>query len=46
MLAKSISKPFSSEDWIFELKWAGFRAIAYINDTFSLKAVLSLHKQA
>jgi ATP-dependent DNA ligase len=28
MLAKSVSKPFSGMDWIFEIKWDGFRAIA------------------
>ncbi len=32
MLAKSISKPFSGMDWIFETKWDGFRAIAYVED--------------
>jgi bifunctional non-homologous end joining protein LigD len=36
MLAKPISKPFSDKDWIFETKWDGFRAIAYIRDGFSL----------
>jgi bifunctional non-homologous end joining protein LigD len=36
MLAKPISKPFSGKDWIFETKWDGFRAIAYIRDGFSL----------
>lgn len=38
MLAKSVSKPFSSKDWIFETKWDGFRAIAYIDDRFSLQS--------
>jgi bifunctional non-homologous end joining protein LigD len=32
MLAKSVSKPFSGKDWIFETKWDGFRAIAYVKD--------------
>ena len=32
MLAKSVSKPFSGKDWIFEIKWDGFRAIAYARD--------------
>jgi bifunctional non-homologous end joining protein LigD len=32
MLAKSISKPFSSKNWVFEVKWDGFRAIAYVKD--------------
>jgi bifunctional non-homologous end joining protein LigD len=34
MLAKPISKPFSGKDWIFEIKWDGFRAIAYVKDDF------------
>ena len=38
MLAKPISKPFSNDDWIFEIKWDGFRAIAYVDDRFSLKS--------
>jgi len=25
MLAKSVSKPFSGKDWLFEIKWDGFR---------------------
>ena len=37
-LAKPISKPFSSKDWIFETKWDGFRAIAYVRDSFSLQS--------
>jgi len=32
MLAKFMSKPFSGKDWIFETKWDGFRAIAYVKD--------------
>ncbi len=36
MLAKPVSKPFSGKDWIFESKWDGFRAIAYIRDSFLL----------
>ena len=38
MLALATSKPFSGKDWIFEIKWDGFRAIAYINDYFTLKS--------
>ena len=38
MLAKSVSKPFSSKDWIFEIKWDGFRAIAYIDDYFTVQS--------
>ena len=28
MLAKESSEPFDDEDWLFEIKWDGFRAIA------------------
>ncbi len=38
MLAKLVSKPFSGKDWIFELKWDGFRDIAYFDERFSLKS--------
>jgi bifunctional non-homologous end joining protein LigD len=38
MLAKTFRAPFSHEDWLFEVKWDGFRAIAYVNDDFSLKS--------
>jgi DNA ligase D-like protein (predicted ligase) len=38
MLAKSFRAPFSHKDWLFEVKWDGFRAIAYVNDCFSLKS--------
>ena len=38
MLAKEATKPFSSKDWIFEIKWDGFRAIAYVNDQVSLRS--------
>ena len=30
--------PFSHKDWLFEVKWDGFRAIATVNDHFSLKS--------
>jgi bifunctional non-homologous end joining protein LigD len=32
MLARTAKAPFSSKDWIFEVKWDGIRAIAYINN--------------
>lgn len=32
MLAHVSDKPFSDPDWIFELKWDGYRAIAEIGD--------------
>jgi len=38
MLAKSVSKPFSGKDWVFELKWDGFRAIAYVDDFFTVQS--------
>lgn len=38
MLAKLVSKPFSSADWVFEIKWDGFRAIAYVDKTLSLRS--------
>ncbi len=38
MLALATSKPFSGKDWIFETKWDGFRAIAYVDDHFSLQS--------
>jgi bifunctional non-homologous end joining protein LigD len=30
MLATSIEDPFDSSDWLFEIKWDGYRAIAFI----------------
>ena len=38
MLAKVIDAAFSNKDWIFEVKWDGFRAIAYVEQPFSLKS--------
>ena len=38
MLARSATGPFNSDAWLFEIKWDGVRAIAYINDTLSLKS--------
>jgi bifunctional non-homologous end joining protein LigD len=32
MLATLASKPFSDPDWLFEIKWDGFRVQAVIND--------------
>lgn len=31
MLATLVSAPFSSEEWLFEIKWDGYRALAFIN---------------
>ncbi len=30
MLAKETDEPFSNDDWIFEIKWDGYRAIAEV----------------
>ena len=38
MLAQSVTGPFNSDAWLFEIKWDGVRAIAYVNDTLSLKS--------
>jgi bifunctional non-homologous end joining protein LigD len=38
MLAKEAAKPFSDKDWIYEIKWDGFRALAYVNEKISLRS--------
>ncbi len=38
MLAKSAETPFSSEDWIFEVKWDGIRAISYVDGEMSIRS--------
>jgi bifunctional non-homologous end joining protein LigD len=32
MLAESITEPFDNADWLFEIKWDGYRAIAFIEN--------------
>jgi bifunctional non-homologous end joining protein LigD len=32
MLATLAEKPFDSPDWLYEIKWDGYRALAYIQD--------------
>lgn len=32
MLAESTDKPFDNPDWLFEIKWDGYRAIAFIEN--------------
>ncbi len=32
MLAESVDKPFDSPDWLFEIKWDGYRAVAFLQD--------------
>lgn len=38
MLARSAEEPFTSHDWIFEVKWDGMRAISYIGEDLSIKS--------
>lgn len=38
MLAAEVTKAFRDNDWIFEVKWDGFRAIAYVRAHCSLKS--------
>ncbi len=32
MLAESVSEPFNGPEWLFEIKWDGYRAIAFIEN--------------
>ena len=32
MLAESITEPFDGKDWLFEIKWDGYRAISFIEN--------------
>ncbi len=36
MLSYLIDKPFNDEQWIFEIKWDGYRIIAYLNQKKSI----------
>jgi bifunctional non-homologous end joining protein LigD len=38
MLARPAEAPFSSADWIFEVKWDGIRAISYVKEGLSIKS--------
>jgi DNA ligase D-like protein (predicted ligase)/DNA ligase D-like protein (predicted 3'-phosphoesterase) len=38
MLAQTATAPFNSEDWIFEVKWDGIRAITYVDDEVSIRS--------
>ena len=31
MLATLVDEPFDSEEWLFEIKWDGYRAVAFVN---------------
>lgn len=37
MMARTAEKPFDDPDWVFEVKWDGIRAIAYLGEDISLK---------
>jgi len=32
MLAESVEQPFDDEEWLFEIKWDGYRAVAFIEN--------------
>ncbi len=32
MLATPVDKPFDDPEWLFEIKWDGYRAISFLND--------------
>jgi bifunctional non-homologous end joining protein LigD len=32
MLATPVDKPFDDDKWLFEIKWDGYRAVAFVND--------------
>jgi bifunctional non-homologous end joining protein LigD len=32
MLATSVEKPFDGDDWLFEIKWDGYRSVAFIHN--------------
>lgn len=38
MNSKAAPGPFSSDDWLFEIKWDGVRAIAYVDDMLSVRS--------
>ncbi len=38
MLAQNAKNAFNDQDWLFEIKWDGFRAIAYLEEPFSLRS--------
>ena len=31
MLATLVDKPFDHDDWLYEVKWDGYRALAFLN---------------
>jgi bifunctional non-homologous end joining protein LigD len=39
MLATSVDEPFDSPDWLFEIKWDGYRAVAFLDNGRRLRLV-------
>jgi DNA ligase D-like protein (predicted ligase)/DNA ligase D-like protein (predicted 3'-phosphoesterase) len=38
MLARPAERPFDDPGWVYEVKWDGIRAIAYVGETLSLRS--------
>ena len=38
MLARPAEEPFSSDNWVFEVKWDGIRAISYVKEGLSIRS--------
>lgn len=38
MLAQEAEEPFNSEDYLFEIKWDGIRAVVFVNDEVRLQS--------
>ena len=38
MLARPTVRPFDDPDWVFEVKWDGIRAIAYVGENLSVRS--------
>ncbi len=38
MLASPAEAPFSSDNWVFEVKWDGIRAISYVKEKLSIRS--------
>jgi DNA ligase D-like protein (predicted ligase) len=38
MLAQTAKAPFTAKEWVYEIKWDGFRAISYINDELEVRS--------
>ena len=36
MLATLIDEPFTDENWLFEIKWDGYRALAYMDENIEI----------